>query len=475
MRTVDKPIPSTLFRALWLAAVLVVTIWLWMCWCLFPGRGWNDVRLAPTLGLSLGVPLYPGHSGPVSTWMYGPLPVLLLWPATWARDAGSALMIAGAINLMFSLGAIIVVCAFWQVSEPPQPSPATRATVALLVLAIWPGAAWQYLQADNTAVALGLLANLTLVRSRSSVGYWGAAFLATAGLFCKQTSFGVPVAQMIWLGCTRGWPEARDHVLRLLAGGAVWAALFLGRQDAPAAWFNLVVTPNSLPWTDQLGRRLWDLSPFIAIHLGVPIVTWLWLRPHRLGRDLWLPMVTWACALPTGLAAVLKIGGTLNSLQSFPLWLPPALVVVGTFAEGRKGVRWFLSTLVGVTALLCLSRILLLPSLVWRPELRLYREAEYLAKVLPGQVWFPWHPLVTVFSEHRLYNVEDGLYVRFVSGRPLTYDEARRDLPPRMSVIALPRSATDWGVALSLAPPGTQRREFGLWNLYTWPPEPAKP
>jgi len=456
------------------SAVLgAAAVWLWVCWCLFPIRGWNDVRLAPVFGLKLGLPLYPGATGPASTWMYGPLPLLLLWPATWASDALHALLVAGGINLGISLGAIGLVCALW-------PAAGTGAVNRLLAFAlcvvILPASMWQYLQADNDAVALGLLANLVLVLSPRSAGRWGAALLATAGLLCKQTSVGVPLAQLIWLAATEGRMSARDHALRLLASGAAWAMLFLLLSREPRAiWFNLVLTPGALPWISEPWGRLWDMSPWLAVDIGVPIAAWLWLQRTASRRALALPMLAWLCAWLPGFPALLKIGGTINNLQSFTLWLPPALVIVLAAVEQRAGFRPVRLAAAGFAILLCTWRIALLPVPPWRPPGQLYREAGELARARPGRIWFPWHPLVTVFSEQRLYSVEDGLYVRFLSGRPLTLADARAHLPPGMSAIALPRTSTNFGVALSLRPPEATRNDIGLWTVYSWPAPSTRP
>ena len=104
----DRPAPTRWFCLL---AVLAATVWLWVCWCLFPVSVWNDVRLAPAFALARGAPLYPGEtSDAVGTWIYGPLPALLLWPATWASSAASALLTAGALNLFFAVGAMSASC-----------------------------------------------------------------------------------------------------------------------------------------------------------------------------------------------------------------------------------------------------------------------------------------------------------------------------------------------------------------------------
>jgi hypothetical protein len=149
------------------------------------------------------------------------------------------------------------------------------------------------------------------------------------------------------------------------------------------------------------------------------------------------------------------------------------MVAVYGYAGQRLGVQRMQVTAVGVALGLCLWRIALLPNRPLHPRLDLYRQGDEIARSHSERVWFPWHPLITVFSEHRLYHVEDGMYVRFVSGRPLTYAEARRHLPPRMTVIALPRNASDWGIALRLLPPDARTDNVGLWTLHSWSEPPA--
>jgi hypothetical protein len=457
-----------------LIAIAIAVAWLWTCWCLFPVRGWNDVRLAPVFGLKLGLPIYAGRGGPASTWMYGPLPLVLLSPATWAANAGQALQIAGGINLVILLGAIGLVCTFWPVPEAASRGVSTRVMAVALTVIILPRSMWQFLQADNTAVAFGLLSSLVLVLTRTPQGRWGAALLAAGGLLCKQTSVGVPFAQVIWLAGIEGRSAARDHVLRLLATGGGWAIALLLWQDPEATWFHLIAIPAALPWTGEPWRLLWNFAPFLALQIGLPVIVWFWLRREHFHRSLALPMLAWLCAWLPGLAGLLKIGGSINNLQSFPLWLPPALVVAG-FALGTKiGARQ--TRLAAATLVLCVFtwRIALAPATPWWPSLQLYREAADLAEARPGQIWYPWHPLVTIFSEHRLYHVEDGLYVRILSGKPPTVDEMKRFLPARLSVIALPRNAQDFGVARSLRPKGGREEDSGLWTLYCWPAPAAR-
>jgi hypothetical protein len=470
------PASSAPARWLCLTAALAAVVWLWACWCLFPVKAWNDVRLAPTFALAHGEPLYPGEtSGAVGTWIYGPLPPLLLWPATWASTAARALLTAGALNLFLTVGAIVAVCAAWPAPAGRTLRPIDRLLAATLAIALWPGATFQYIQADNFAVALGLVGNLLLVRAQTNAGRWGAAALAVAGLACKQTSLGVALAQIVWLGAVAGRGAALRHLGRCAILGLAGGAAIVGAFGWERIRLNLFVLPSALPWTDEPVHRLRDLAPELSIHLLAPALVLWFCRRAVWAREspLLLPSLAWLFTLPPGILSLMKIGGTINSLQGFTLWLPAALLVGVAAARSVRRASWLMAGAALLTAAICGDRLARLPEVPWRPLVDHYRQAEYLAQTFRGEIWFPWNPLVTIYRENRFDHGEDGLYVRFLAGHAITQSHARAHLPPQMCVIALPRGGTDWGIALSLLPAGAQRTEFSLWTLYSWPPGPA--
>ena len=470
------PGSSTSTRWLGLLAALAAAVWLWACWCLFPVSDWNDVRLAPAFALARGAPLYPGEtSGAVGTWIYGPLPALLLWPATWASSAAEALLTAGALNLLLTVGAIAAVCAAWPAPAGRTLRPADRLLAATLAIALWPGATFQYLQADNFAVALGLLGNLLLVRTQSAAGRWGAAAFAVAGLACKQTSLGVVAAQIVWLGAVAGRGEALRHLGRCAGLGLAGGTAIVGAFGWEGIRLNLFILPNALPWTDEPVRRLLDLAPHLSIQLLAPVLILLLCRRAVWAREsrLLLPSLAWLCALPPGLLSLMKIGGTLNSLQGFTLWLPAALLAGLAGLRGARRASWLYAGVALLAVTICGARLARFTSPPWLPRVEHYRQADYLARTFRGEIWFPWNPLVTIYSENGFYHAEDGLYVRFLAGHAITQSHARAYLPPRMCVIALLHGDTGWGIALSLRPANAQRADFGFWTLYSWPPGPT--
>jgi hypothetical protein len=455
------------------AALVVAVTWLWLSWCIFPLRSWNDIRLAPTFALKLGLPLYPGGDGAASTWMYGPLPVWLNWPATWMPGPGEALFVAGGINAGFQAAAILAVCLAWPTPLSGPISLGGRLLAAAVTIAIWPWANWQFLQADNYALTCGLLSNLVLARGRGEAHAWGAAALATAGIMCKQTSLGVPLGQVAWLAATAGTIPTLRHVGRLAITGCGWLALLLANTDPGRAWFTAILTPAGLPWANDIFERFMDLAPHFAVHLTVPVATWLWLARRQATADLLLPSLVWLVAWLPGLASAFKIGGTLNNLQGFPLWLPPAAVVVtATFSGLPRGRVIRVGLAVAALAILA-GRIATRPVRIWQPLIVAYDDARELSRQFPGQIWFPWNPLVTVFSEGRLYQVEDGLYVRSLVGRPVPHSASREHLPPRFNAIAVSNQGSTWGIAEKLLPAPLEAIDLGNWTLSRVPGGPA--
>src|SRR4051812_46329068 len=87
-----------------LIALLLVGFRLWTSFCFFPLPEWNSIRLAPSFMLHPGATPYPGlGGGPLTTWIYGPVPLLLNLPATLAHDTVTALLVAGTINLLIAV------------------------------------------------------------------------------------------------------------------------------------------------------------------------------------------------------------------------------------------------------------------------------------------------------------------------------------------------------------------------------------
>ncbi|MFI5357617.1 MAG: hypothetical protein ACHQ4G_09800 [Opitutales bacterium] len=466
-----RPTRRNLSFALVLLAVLAAAGWLWVNFCRFPASCWNDIRLVPVFMAAAGEPVYtlPGH-GVITTWMYGPVPIWIWSPALLGGSAVSAVMIADAVNLLLTLAAIALTCAYW-------PAPGANRTARWLAFAaaitVWPDHAFRFLQADNVAVVFGLIANLLLVTGSGAPRSWRAwlAGAATAvALGCKQTTLGLLLAQLVWLGWEYHGRAAWVHLGRTLAIGAV-LALSAGLQFGfGALWFGTVSIASALPTVADSWGQLGKLAPFLAVQWGGPM-----LVIAVLGRSLFatrhplrLPLLAWGWSLPLGLAGLLTTGGSINNLQGFHLLAPALLVVLFGAAERRELVSyraWAAAAILGIVLL----RILRADQSPVRPATVGLKQAAAIEAAFPGQVWLPWNPLVSWFAERRFYHAEDGLYVRFITGHPVSLAQARAHLPPDFHAMAFPTPRMQWGVAAKLAGPGSTIHMAGPWELIEWP------
>jgi hypothetical protein len=461
-RSEPEVIPSSPPRGLfWIAAALgtsLCAIWLWCCWCTFPASVWNDLRVAPAVALHRGFAVY-STTGVANTWIYGPLPLIMLWPAGWASSAAGALQVAGALNLGITALAIACTCFAW----PGPRLPAQRLIALLLCLALWPAVNLQVFYTDNVAVALGLLSNLFLVRRWR----WTAAALAVAAVASKQISLEIGAAQLIWLTLTVSWREAGRHLGRATTVAVALGALFISLFGACNLWHVMVELPGSFPWT-SLADCLHYFGSYLSWYIGAPAVILLVGRRFFWDRrsTLLLPSLSYICALPIGLTVLLKVGGDLNSLHGLLLWLPPVLTACLVGPQFNRLLSTW-TPLAGAIAAVALGslRLHLAPNLTVTPDVQAYREAAYLAGRAPGGCWFPMNPLVTLYSDGKYYHDEDGLYERKTAGKPLTEARLNAHLPSEPHATIFPVGWTTWGLAARLVSesPSISGRPFGRW------------
>jgi hypothetical protein len=448
-----------------LVAATSLALWSWSRVCLFPENAWNDVRLAPTIALSRGLPVYPtAHQGVISTWTYGPLPLLFFWPASWSSTAAGAMEIAAMLNFLVVVVPMAIVCWRWP-SVVGRGTTWARTAAFLFCLALWPQRSFDYHQSDNLAMACALLGNLVLIRSTRTAHYWIAAALAVASVGCKQIAIGVPLAQLAWLAIVQGPRSAMHHAWRMIAVGLVLALLVVPVFGAVGLWFVLVQMPARFPWGQGIGAWLVELAAQLGWQLGLPalVMAWFW---RSFGRPaLLLPAIAWASALPIGITALLKQGGDLNSLHCALLWLPPVATVAACSLASHDSARlsWVASA---VVVLLAVNRTTSQSRLALRPQLDAYRTAETIARAYPNQVWFPWNPLVSLYGDGRYYHDEDGLHVRFACRYPITAQLFRAHLPPKIGAIAIRSNRMDWGVARQVLPLHAENRQIGQWTLW---------
>ncbi len=457
---------STLNVVALLLAGGALAVWFWNGFCVFPSVIWNDVRLAPSIAWAQGWPVFAtGAHGTINTWTYGPLPLFYFWPASLASTAAGALNIAAGLNLALTVVPLALVCFGWPAGGRAGGLGPARTAAFLLCLAVWPQRHYEVIFSDNLALACGLVGGLLLVRARSPSGYWLAALAACAAVGSKQIAVGIPLAQILWVGLTAGWRAGGWHALRCVVVGGVLLGLAVAVFGGAGLWYTLIELPAGRPWEVSLDRLIPMASEFAWQIVG-PLVAMAVARRAFVRPALLLPALAWACSLPFGVMALLKTGGWLNSLHCLALWLPPIVTSLLTTRFTARVDRWVCLGPALAVALIVGDRVLQAPRLFMRPAVASYDEAEQFAAQFRGRIWFPFHPLVTLYGEKRYYHDEDGLYVRQLSRQAVGPEQAAAHLPPTLRVIALHNRWSDWGIARSLLPPNPPRTVIGYWTLW---------
>jgi hypothetical protein len=411
------------------AALLLVTLpvllWSVLCTAASSGVPWNAARLAPTFAFAQGLPIYAlRESGQQLGWFYGPGFVVWNLPATLAASPTPALLVAAVWNILTWLVPVAVVLRAAGVAT------GGRAVVgAVLAGGLWLGNmvtnyGFYFIHVDALCVGAGLLACVFLHRAvQPSQARWLAA--ATAALllaiWTKQLAVMLIPAMLGWLWRSGQRELARRLVFQLLVGGAVSAIgvfWYFGTQEVI---FDLWLIHTRNPWRGgaallwaELGRLTASACVWIPL---IILVGWLRRTDRRkipASTLSLLSLLGW-CAiwqLPSGLTAVLKAGGGLNSLHTVHYLMVMLLIVAfHVFAQPvasptRVGLLWLtaLAVPLGNAAVFAIN-----PGSHWKiPQSHEHMLA--LAREQPGRFYFPWNPLVTLMAERRIQPLDDALY-----------------------------------------------------------------
>lgn len=473
------PIDTSPFlpRLAWAVLLLgggLTAVWVWSCWCSFPSNPWNDIRVAPAIALHHGFSVYqPAGQGPASTWAYGPLPLFVLWPAGFARSASGAIELAGAIHIAVRILTLVWVCLAWpaassstEINRDRQLRLAAALLCVLLVRNDTSG--YAIFTSDSIGLSAGLLSLIALTRGH----LWMAAGGAVAAVACKQTMIGIGAAQVIWLALAISPSAALRHCGRGAAVAIAAALGFVAMFGAAGLWHVMFKMPGIYPWAAVVDR-IFSHPVYLLFHVVAPLIA-IAARArffHEKRSPVLLPTLAFLCTLPLSLAGFLKIGGNVNNLHSFWLWFPIVLVALTTTKRAARLGQASRLVLISIPALLASLWLQLSPVRV-RPNVAHYHEAAELIRRMPGQVWFPMNPIVTLYGDHRLYHDFDGLRAWAGTGFRATDEHYLAYLPGRWKAMAtlLP---IGWGAADDARlPPNIRVAAFGSWRLDLLP-DPA--
>ena len=439
-----------------------VLVYLWSMLCVFPAHSWNAVRLATSFMMRFGPTPYPGATeGPLTTWIYGPVPLFLQWPATWTGDAANALLAAAVINCAVLLLPLIMAI---------RTGGETRLQALLIAIMLVPASCWQFWQSDNAAIAFGLLANATLLANTARSTILAVLFTALA-VWSKQTELPLVLAQAGWLVWTRGRGPAVRYLAICAGFGLTLGILFALRFGLEKFWFNLVTLPGRIPFA-PFASKLHDLGPEFLTYALLPLLlAWKFKAAIRTSPSLALGAMSFLILLPFSIISFFKVGGSVNSLHPALYLLPGAALGLAGWLAGKFSFASLVTA--GVVVVLCIVKAG--PALgVLQPQTKAIKQGAYLAESLPGSIYMPWNPLLTYFTDHRFYHAEDGLGTRLAAGFVFTPASLRAHLPEKLSVVAYAREDPP-GFITSLLPARARHDRFGEWELYSWELAPAKP
>jgi len=403
----------------------------------------DGLRLAPVFAAYRGYSLYPkAGEGPPLGYTYGPMSVLAYLPAVAAPDPTAALLGAGVLTLVYSLGPVLALLLIRTRGGSGRPGAVALGMLLFAILARNPALVYTTMSPVHDAVALGfgLLACLPLI-AREAVGWrplaLSAALAAIAVLAKQNASFILP---SLTLYCVLAFgPRVGLGYAALLAGIGLALGLVLIRVYGAGTLVHYLfgvqagmpVFPSRIP---GLVRQLVIMSimPLLLIGSGL----YLGRAPGEDGRSPAtlrglltrnpgaLPLMVGVGNLPIAMLGTMKLGGDSNSLSYTIYYLTAvgSLLVAEAAAKGvgpspefgRRSVR-------AVAALACVPwisfQVASAPTPIafgWAKVVRRLREnpnqvAFDYAKRNPGSAYFPWNDLAVLMAEGKLYATEDAI------------------------------------------------------------------
>ena len=401
------------------AAALLAVVWASVC--TVERIYWNPARLAVAYAVAHGLdPYAPQSSAAQLGWVYGPVYALVYAPVAAIPDLSYAFMAAALINLiLYALPAMLLAGMVWRTWRS-----AAFATFVALTLTTAYADTFLWIHVDVIAVALGIVALWALLlarESRSPYGWVGLASMAAAlAPWAKQLAVAVPAAMAAWLW----WGGERRRAIQFsaLTAGAtlLLTAGFVKWFGADALWFSMVVRPAKVPFSLQAGvisaARLFFTGGLWFV-VGVLL---LWLRAQKRPGDdglykIMLP-VAWltVASLPLGLIACCKLGGGPNSIHGL-YYATAWLALLATWLwRSHPASRLAVATILLFGALNGI-RDHLARGVDWMPT-HYQREMLAWAQAHQGRAYFPWNPLVTILTDHKIYPTEDALYYQRLTG-----------------------------------------------------------
>lgn len=446
-----------------------------------PDNGWEATRLAPALALLSGAKLYvgPHGTGALMNTTFPPIAYLIYVPAGLFARATSAIIAGSCISLALYL-APTVALSFWprKVGDGAWPLLTKIVGVLILFQAALTSKALNHaafsIHADAPMLAFTGFAALALTLSRrgnplSLRTCLVSTACASLAVWSELSAAPMILILPIWVFATRGFRDALRYSLYLVLALASSTLLVRTMFGISSFTFNILELPRELPWyfpgpqfVDGLlvlstEFFLFTISIIASILLAV-LARWS-LTPaesvpekrglrRRLDENRWLLFVAMAfAAIPISFWARLQIGGFWNNYAPTVYFLTIGLISLlleWHAANHRRGLESF-------NAVLTLSMLLLVVSplaygedhfrslvTAHNPSRNEQEVAYRFSKRHPGEAYFPWNPLSNLMGEGRVYDFDCALFVREVTGHPITPLHVRANLAETVRYVCFP-------------------------------------
>jgi hypothetical protein len=427
-------------------------------------RPFNDGRLAPAASLLHGYKLYyPPCEGPLLGMMYSPLAALMYIPAVLAPTPAAAVACGEALTMVYYFAPVIIAI----VGESRRAGVDRATTVLILVSfglmtlltqALAGPAFWIHADAPALGFA-GLACAWMHLRQRNDriIDFAVPAILAVAAVLSKQVAAPMLVAVPIcalFLGGRRAFLCSIVAIAGAILTGTI---LLLSAFDLAALLLNTIYVPGHHPWKSQPSSALvqggWSLFESGLLPVGI-MVGCTFLAPRRAQAagngpqasrwQVWL--ITAGLMVPTSILGWVKIGGAANALAYTVYFLTVVahLRLLHVCACRPEFCARMSADAPSIPLCLAVSLALWLtpafatrlPSLAARFPENPEQVGFQFAKQHPGEVYFPFNPLITLKSEGRAYHFSDGVWIRELAGIAPSDTSIRAFLPNRTSMIA---------------------------------------
>lgn len=432
-----------------------------------PSHEWCHNRLAVSFALSHGYRHINGfESGPVLTWMYGPMAAIAYLPTTITNSPMVAITFGTILSTFFFFLPILLFS--FSISTALKPISFRSLVTPLFIFLLSYFIVVTKFETSLAGSAFGVHADapsLGLAGTACAVLYFRnsknsivlllvSAILAILSIWAKQNLYSLPVALLTYIFLVEGRKAFKQYLFCFLLSGTVISSIFIFVFGGKYLYFTMFEWPKSWPWkgsehlipgiygglTDParislLTDALFELTryslPFLGIILFYAVYQLKYPRSSGV-RDFFkynswsMLVIVSAFMFPVSILSRVKLGGGTNSYSVTLYFLLCAVTAIFCFIFSSADNNESFLRRCNAVSFLTLSVVLLLtvrgfkydysptkiPALLSHYEKNPVEQAYNYSKENPGNIYFPDIPLVSIMVEGKTYHSSLGLMDR---------------------------------------------------------------